>query len=140
MQNLSLKNNFIYFFSFLFLTSKIGMALNFHFCGDKLYQISSSSDPKVCEMHSSYSENEKDTFEINPEDCCDDQIVFVQNNNIEKYNSNQKIEKITDATFLLSKHFSLKPRSFLYYSLNWKPPPKSESNLYIIFNQFMLYG
>ena len=116
------------------------MALNFHFCGDKLYQISSSSDPKVCEMHSSYSENEKDSIEINPKDCCDDQIVFVQNNNIEKYNSNQKIEKITYATFLLSKHFSLKPRSFLYYSLNWKPPPKSESNLYIIFNQFMLYG
>ena len=77
MQNLSLKNNFIYFFSFLFLTSKIGMSLNFHFCGDNLYQISSLSDPKVCEMHSSYSENEKDSFEINLEDCCDDQIVFV---------------------------------------------------------------
>tara|TARA_B100000945_G_scaffold273471_1_gene236411 strand:- start:2542 stop:2910 length:369 start_codon:yes stop_codon:yes gene_type:complete len=122
------------------LASKIGMSLNFHFCGDKLYQISSSSDPKVCEMHSSYSENEKDTFEINPKSCCDDQIVFVQNNNIEKYNSNQKIEKITDATFLLSKDFSLKSRNFLHYSFNWKPPPKSESNLYIIFNQFMLYG
>ena len=116
------------------------MALNFHFCGDKLYQISSSSDPKVCEMHSSNSENQKDFFEINPNDCCDDQIVLVQNNNIENYNSNQKIQRITDATFLLSKHFSLKPRSFLYYSLNWKPPPKSKSNLYIIFNQFMLYG
>ena len=137
---MSLKNNFIYFFSFLFLTSKIGMSLNFHFCGDELFQISPSSDPKVCEMHSSYSENKKNTFEINLESCCDDQIVFVQNNNIEKYNSNQKIEKITDATFLLNNYSSLKPRSFLYYSFNWKPPPKSESNLYIIFNQFMLYG
>jgi len=116
------------------------MSLNFHFCGDELFQISPSSDPKVCEMHSSYSENKKNTFEINPEGCCDDQIVFVQNNNIEKYNSNQKIEKITDATFQLNKYSSLKPRSFLYYSFNWKPPPKSESNLYIIFNQFMLYG
>ena len=136
---MSLKNNFIYFFSFLFLTSKIGMSLNFHFCGDELFQISPSSNPKVCEMHPSYSENKKNTFEINPEGCCDDQIVFVQNNNIEKYNSNQKIEKITDATFLLNNYSSLKPRSFLYYSFNWKPPPKSESNLYIIFNQFMLY-
>jgi len=116
------------------------MSLNFHFCGDKLSQISSSSDPKVCEMHSSYSENDKDTFEINLEDCCDDQIVFVQNNNIEKYNSNQKIEKITDATFLINKYSSLRLRSFLHYNFNWKPPPKSESNLYIIFNQFMLYG
>ena len=118
----------------------MGMSLNFHFCGDELSQISSSSNPKGCEMHSSYSENDKDNIDINIEDCCDDQIVLVQNNNSENYNSNQKIEKIKDVTFLLKKYFPLKSRSFLYYSFNWKPPPKSESNLYLIFNQFMLYG
>ena len=134
------KNKIIYLFSFLFLASKIGMSLNFHYCGDQIASISFSSNPKGCNMKSSDFETHKNSTDFNNEDCCKNDEVLIQNDNPENFKIvNSKKENFKD---LLVLNLIILDHSFSFYNhrFSWKPPPKTTKNLYLYYNQFILYG
>jgi hypothetical protein len=134
------KKKIIYFFIFLFLASKIGLSLNFHYCGDKISLISFSSSPKGCNKKVNDFKNHKKYLDINNQDCCKDDLVFIQNDKPENFKIvNTKKENFKDV-FILNFIISHHSFSFYNYSFNWKPPPKTNQNLYLFYNQFILYG
>ena len=62
----------------LFVHSKMGMALNFHYCGDHLAQISFALNPKGCGMETSKT-SDSDTLSFSQKNCCADEVEIFQN-------------------------------------------------------------
>ncbi|MBH45445.1 MAG: hypothetical protein CMC93_02375 [Flavobacteriaceae bacterium] len=64
----------------ILLISKVGMALNVHYCGGKIAEIAFAWNAEGCGMSSDKSqETERSTTTIKNH-CCQDEIVFLQNN------------------------------------------------------------
>ena len=56
------------------------MALNFHYCGDHLAEISLALNPKGCGMETSTLETLKPTFlHFSQKSCCADEVEVYQN-------------------------------------------------------------
>ncbi len=138
-KSLSYKRILIFFFTFFFLASKIGLSLNFHYCGDEISLISFSSNPKGCDMKSNGFKNHKNYLGINTQDCCKNDIVFLQNDKPENFKiANNKKENHNNFFFI---KFIISNYSYSFYNnLDWKPPPRINKNLYLFYNQFILYG
>ena len=73
------------FFVLIFLTSKIGLALNVHYCGGYIEEIALAWNAEGCEM-SLEKDQEKPHQDLNfiKNHCCQDQTFFVQNNEPQK--------------------------------------------------------
>ena len=134
------KKKIIYFLLFLFLASKIGLSLNLHYCGDEVLLISLSSNPKGCDMKLNDFKNHKKPTDITNQDCCEDDLVFIQNDKPENFKIVYTKKENIKYFFIVNLSISENYFSFNNYSFSWKPPPKTNQNLYLFYNQFILYG
>ena len=69
------------FFIFILLISKVGMALNVHYCGGQISEISMAWDKERCQMKSFLDLR---GFELRKSHCCNDEILYIQNNTPQK--------------------------------------------------------
>lgn len=103
----------------LFLHSKIGVALNVHYCGEQVAVISWAFDAENCGMEKEPSSN--DALHFSGKHCCDDDLVVEQNSNDQ---NKQEVEQFF--SILAQKKTSwLKKRDLAGNGvvLSDKPPP-----------------
>lgn len=64
----------------IFLTSKVGLALNVHYCGDHIAEISLVWNAEGCGMSVEKSHYKHQDFKFKKHHCCQDELIFIQNN------------------------------------------------------------
>ena len=68
------------FFILIFLTSKVGLALNVHYCGENIAEIALVWSAEGCEMSSEKSHDNHQDSTVKKNHCCQDVLIFIQNN------------------------------------------------------------
>jgi len=121
------------FFVLIFLTSKIGVALNVHYCGGHIQEIALAWNVEGCGISLEKSQDTHQGLEVIKKHCCQDKTVFIQNNEpqktsdselqvtyfaIQQYNTcSFDISKIIfpKAIFVKPKHLVFKDKIFLLH-------------------------
>ena len=67
------------FFVLIFLTSKIGVALNVHYCGGHIQEIALAWNVEGCGISFEKSQDTHQSQEVTKKHCCQDKTVFIQN-------------------------------------------------------------
>jgi len=127
--------------SFLMLGTNLGYALNIHYCGEHIAEVSFVFNEANCGMDK--QKNYKACLEtkISKKSCCNDSIVLFQNH------EPQKIDlKVSHRTPIL-KSTSILPvyTSDLRFSLvskvfsKWNPPPPKFDKLFLFQGSFIFY-
>ena len=93
---MSLRNFKTIFLMLIFLTSKVGLALNVHYCGGHIAEIALAWNVEGCGMSSEKSEDKSQAISLLKKHCCADETIFIQNN---------KPQKSSDADFKISSFF-----------------------------------
>lgn len=105
------------FFILIFLTSKVGLALNVHYCGDHIAEISVVWNVDGCGMSSEKSHDKHQDSKVKKNHCCHDELIYIQNN---------EPQKTTDLEFQVAL-FAV-PHSNFYFSIDSKThSPKAVS-------------
>ena len=65
------------FFVLILLISKVGLALNVHYCGAQISEISMAWDAERCQIKSFLDLR---GFQVRKSQCCVDEILYLQNN------------------------------------------------------------
>ena len=81
---MSLRNFKTIFFVLIFLTSKVGLALNVHYCGGHIAEIALAWNVEGCGMSSEKSEDKSQAISLLKKHCCADETIFIQNNEPQK--------------------------------------------------------
>ena len=69
------------FFIIILITSKVGLAINVHYCCGKIHEISMAWDAKGCQMQPI---TDHLGFVVKKNHCCNNERVYVQNNTPQK--------------------------------------------------------
>jgi len=72
------------FFSLIFLTSKIGLALNVHYCSGHIEEIALAWNADGCEMSMEKGQDLNLDVTFAKNHCCQDETIFIQNNHPQK--------------------------------------------------------
>lgn len=122
----------------LFVHSKMGMALNFHYCGDHIAAISLAYSPKVCGME--MTKNQKtEGLSFSQKSCCSDALEIFQ--------STEDISIADEAKGLDLDFFSppiqgIRKLPVLTYSqkiqINKRPPPL-QRQLFNLYGSYVFY-
>jgi len=72
------------FIVLIFLTSKIGLALNVHYCGGHIEEIVLAWNAAGCGMPMEKSQDDNQDVNITKNRCCQDETIFIQNNQPQK--------------------------------------------------------
>ena len=91
-----LRNFKVIFFVLIFLTSKVGLALNVHYCRGHIAEIALAWNVQGCGMSSEKSEDKSQAISLLKKHCCADETIFIQNN---------KPQKSSDDDFKISSFF-----------------------------------
>ena len=104
------------FFILIFLTSKVGVALNVHYCGGHIAEISLAWKAEGCKRSSIMEQG----FALKNSHCCENETVFIQNNTPQKaYDLN--FDFSAESVAVVKKDFDTYERAFIQKSI----PPKS---------------
>lgn len=126
----------VYLLLLLFLQSKVGLALNIHYCGAHIAKISWAFDAKGCGMEQKQTTD--DTLQFNQKTCCEDDVIIAQNDGDQ--NSGWSQQFFINGIHLAVSSFSAynETRSErVVYCLS-RPPPKQA--LYKLNGAFLFYG
>ncbi len=97
------------FFVLIFLTSKIGVALNVHYCGGHIQEIALAWNVEGCGISLEKSQDTHQSQEVTKKHCCQDKTVFIQNNEPQKTSDSElqvtyfEAQQHNTCTFDLSK-------------------------------------
>ena len=81
---MNMRNIKAIFFVLIFLTSKIGLALNVHYCGGHIEEIVLAWNAEGCGMSMEKSQDDHQDVNITKNSCCQDETIFIQNNQPQK--------------------------------------------------------
>ena len=81
---MNLKSIKAIFFALIFLTSKIGVAFNVHYCGGHIQEIALAWNAEGCGMSMKKSQDTHQGHKDIKNHCCQDKTVFIQNNEPQK--------------------------------------------------------
>ncbi|MDC1080848.1 hypothetical protein OAQ15_01945 [Flavobacteriaceae bacterium] len=122
----------------LFVHSKMGMALNFHYCGDHLVQISFALNPKGCGMETSKT-SYSDTLSFSQKNCCADEVEIFQNKGeisfIDDFNGFDFEISGSNSNYSSKNYSTEDPQLFQFHP---RPPPL-QTNLYRLYSSFLFY-
>ena len=113
------------FFVLIFLSSKIGVALNIHYCGGYIQEIALAWNVEGCGISLEKSQDTHQGLEFTKTHCCLDKAVFIQNNEPQKISDSElqvtyfAVQQYNTCTFDLSKIIIpkavfVKPKHFVY--------------------------
>ena len=123
----------------LFVHSKMGMALNFHYCGDHLAEISFAFNPKGCGMESSTLET-SNTLNFFQKSCCSDDLkVYQSMEYITILDDVQAVNIDAEGPICQNTYSDLAVLSAQQLKLKLRPPPR-RSNLFLLYSYFVFYG
>ena len=131
---------------FLILTilgTRVGYALNIHYCKDKIAKISLAYSPSDCNMDSNFDPKANLENEFTKKSCCEDDIQLFQNHEPQKIDQEDFL-KVTIIKNIPIRHLDIKtPKSHFFSNLNLFNPTLSPTKTYKLFlknNSFIFYG
>ena len=103
------------FFIIILLTSKVGLAINVHYCCGQISEISLAWDAKGCQMQPI---SDHLGFVVKENHCCNNERVYVQNNTPQKivdlsYDVNLPILNYDEKGFFFKEEFNLNQKKIL---------------------------
>ena len=72
------------FLALTILGTRVGYALNIHYCKDKIAKISLAYSPSDCNMDSNFDPKDNLENEFTKKSCCEDDIQLFQNHEPQK--------------------------------------------------------
>ena len=131
------------FLALTILVTRVGYALNIHYCKDKIAKISLAYSPSDCNMDSNFDPKDNLENEFTKKSCCEDDIQLFQNHEPQKIDQENflKITIIENVFFRDSNFRTLKlhllSKAYLFNSLS---PPAKTCKLFLKNNSFIFYG
>ena len=124
----------------IFLTSKIGLALNVHYCGGHIEEIALAWNAKGCEMSVQKVQDTQQDYKLTKNHCCKDQTILIQNNEPQKtadYElhfsffgiSPNKPFQFDDSKIILLKKLFTPPKFFVY-----------KNKIFLLYQSLIFYG
>tara|TARA_B100001057_G_scaffold106812_1_gene104452 strand:- start:986 stop:1402 length:417 start_codon:yes stop_codon:yes gene_type:complete len=125
----------------LLMSTRIGFAINVHYCGHQIAKISLASNPFGCGMEIDQDKRLTQYTNFSKTPCCKDQILLLQNNEPQKFEIDSNlvffiIEKViqSDSLFEVPTLFSNIAFDIKYTT----PPPKNK--IFLLNHSFIIYG
>ena len=137
---MNVKNFKAVFFALIFLTSKIGVALNVHYCGGYIEGIVLAWNAVGCGMPLEKSQDSHQGFNFKKKHCCQDQTIFIQNNEPQQ-NIDHEIQ-LEYIGFSSNKPFQFKASKTIFLKTVFtQPKPRvSREKIFILYQSFIFYG
>ena len=130
------------FLAFLILGSRVGFALNVHYCGPKIEIISLAQKPSNCGMIKALEKESSAKTLLSKTPCCKDATFLFQND--ESQNIQFETVNVSANLFsiLPSNYLSVKTPLVLLLieNLNWNPPPPKKNQLILLKHSLVYYG
>tara|TARA_B100000965_G_scaffold371917_1_gene361231 strand:- start:473 stop:886 length:414 start_codon:yes stop_codon:yes gene_type:complete len=124
----------------IFLTSKIGLALNVHYCGGHIEEIALAWNAEGCEMSVQKVQDTHQDYKLTKNHCCKDQTILIQNNEPQKMAdyelhfaffgiSPNKPFQFDDSKMILLKKLFTPPKFFVY-----------NNKIFLLYQSLIFYG
>ena len=140
--NMNSKKLVSFLLAFLVFSTQIGYALNIHYCGDRIAEISLAHFSANCGMESQKNSEEPLKKEFSKKSCCKDDLILFQNYEYQKEDL-EGFSKLIDfkAVIQLSLYnYDYKTLFFSKVFSNWNPPPPKFDKLFLSHKSFIFYG
>ena len=125
----------------LLMSTRIGFAINVHYCGDHIAEISLASNPLGCGMEIDQDKRLPKYASFSKTPCCSDQILLLQNNDPQKFEIDSNL--VLFGIGKLTQFESLFKVSTLFSNIAFKikyttPPPRNK--IFLLNHSFIIYG
>ncbi len=121
----------------LFLHSKIGVAINIHYCGDHIAEISWFFDAKGCGMETPQLPS-TDQTQFSASECCADETILEQDTNNQIHYDFDTINAVPLLVSYDEIQKSVVPTSQIVIKVFARPPPKRPQ--YKLNCAYLVYG
>tara|TARA_B100001057_G_C22857031_1_gene953065 strand:+ start:1281 stop:1694 length:414 start_codon:yes stop_codon:yes gene_type:complete len=137
---MNLKSFKAVFFALIFLTSKIGLALNVHYCGGHIEEITFAWNAEGCEMSVKKAQEYHQDLKLTKNHCCKDQTVFIQNNEPQK-TADYELQ-FTFFGILPNKPFQFDASKIIFFKSVFTPPKffVSRNKIFLLHQSLVFYG
>jgi hypothetical protein len=131
---------FSLFFAALIFGTRVGFAVNIHYCGNSIAEISIAYNPQKCDMGDGAYSQTSDKTSFSKKSCCADEVFLFQNHEPQKNQTefhSQELSFIKDTLLpsqLLEQLNIVKVEKFSI----WYPPPESRK-LFLINQSLVFY-
>lgn len=128
------------FFVLIFLISKIGVALNVHYCGGHIEEIALAWNAQGCVMASSNKYDASKDVLVKKNHCCQDETVYIQNNEPQKFTDT--VSKTQWISVLEFQRLFFVPLE-TYFSTKILTPPKDllpKQKIYLLHRSLLFYA
>ncbi len=139
---MKMKQIISFFLAALILGTRVGFALNVHYCGAEIASVSFANNPSNCGMEMSKKKETPSKKNITKKSCCKDTTLLLQNDEPLKLTA----ESVTiDSSFIQTAFFT----DCLNYTIpvlpiienkNWNPPPPNDNNIILMQHRLVLYS
>lgn len=139
---MKMKSLVSFFLALLIFGTRVGYALNVHYCGDHIAEISLAYTPENCGMESDKEDTNPLKTGFSKKSCCKDDTLLFQNHEPQKVQLEAALKVINfNAKFPLPVYnLDLKPISVAETLFNWDPPPPQIDKLFLAQQSFVFYG
>lgn len=125
----------------LLMSTRIGFAINVHYCGHQIAEISLAYNPFGCGMEIDLDKRLPKHTNFSKTPCCKDQILLLQNNEPQKFEIDSNLDLFGIEKEIHSKSLFEVPISFSNIAFKIKytiPPPKNK--IFLLNHSFIIYG
>jgi len=126
----------------LIFGTKVSFALNVHYCGNHIAEVSLAFISANCEMEPHQDSKIPFKTEVSKKSCCKDNTVLFQNQQHQKVNL-EAVQKATAInTSILLPVYSLDSKLILISKVfpKWNAPPTKSDKLFLTQQSFIFYG
>ena len=126
----------------MILGTRVGFALNVHYCGSQIAAISLASHPSNCGMEMEENEKLPETTSFTKTSCCKDDTLLFQNHEPQKFESDSRVISLSVNAIVPSESFELLKVLISNQGvlLKWVPPPPRKNKIYLLNHSFVVYG
>ncbi|MFQ3340947.1 MAG: hypothetical protein ACI9TK_000602 [Flavobacteriaceae bacterium] len=130
------------FLALLIFGTRVGFALNVHYCGSKIAVISLAKNSSNCGMKTASEKGPSSEKVLSKTPCCKDAIFLFQNDEPQKIEFERVDVLIASLPTYPLNDFSVNtpPALLLIENLNWNPPPPQKNQLILLQHSFVYYG
>jgi hypothetical protein len=125
----------------ILMSTRIGFAINVHYCGHQIAEISLASNPFGCGMETDQDKRFSKHTNFSKTPCCKDQILLLQNNEPQKFEIDSNLVLFGIEKSIQSECLFEVPTLFSNIASKIKyttPPPKNK--IFLLNHCFIIYG
>ncbi len=126
--------------SLLIFGTRVGFALNVHYCGDRIAEVSFAFSTANCGMESKQDSTVPLKTEFSKKPCCKDNTILFQNHEPQKIHLGVSKGTAFYTKINLPFYTSYLKLRFVYKVFsNWNPPPPKSDKIFLVQQSFIFY-